>query len=158
MSVAYGRPVGFPRPEKPKKPVPPWNEPPWDRFSFFETERCTGYTLRTLGLEENRDYLFQKRIPVRGINQTGVNRADFWMLPNNGAARYGVGARPYSKGRILNPIASTTLIHDPTKDEKEKWLFRAQHFDIVYILDYMLFAAPKVMVEDALRGVDHSGR
>ena len=145
-----------PRPVAPEKS---WNLPPWDKVSFYETERCVYYVLtKDLAMEEDIDFRFQKRIPVRGINQTGLNRSDFWMLPNGEAARYGVGGGEYHLGRILNPIASTILIHDPNKDRLERALIRAQHFDIIYLLDWMLYDAPVTLVEAALRGDDRSGR
>lgn len=159
MIVRWTPPTGFAHPEKPRKQEPPWNEGRWQHFSFYETERCVGFVLvALLKFVLGEDFLFQKRIPVKGIDQTGLNRSDFWVLPHGKGATYGVGGGTYSRGRIINPIASTLLIHKPNKDRFERALFRAQHYDEVFILDFMLYAAPKVMVEDALRGVDHSGR
>ena len=159
MSIAWSREGGFPKPPKPEPPIPPWDEPPWTSISAFATERCVYYVLaKRLGMEEGVDFLFQKRIPVKGINQTGLNRTDFWVLPNGKGAAYGVGASPYWFGRILNPIASTVLIHDPATDRFERELIRRQHYDIIYMLDWMLYDAPVTTVEDALRGYDKSGR
>jgi hypothetical protein len=159
VSIAWARTAGFPKAPERKQPLPPWELPPWDRVAFFATERCVYYTLvKTLGFVREVDFRFQVRIPVKGINQTGMARSDFWVLPTGQGARYGVGAWPYYYGRILNPIASTLLIHTPAKDRFERDLIRKQHFDIIYILDSMLFAQPKTMVELALRGTDKSGR
>lgn len=159
MSITWSRVPGFPKAPKDRKPVPPWELPPYDRVAFFATERCVYYVLdKLLGFDRNVDFRFQVRIPVKGINQTGMNRSDFWILPTGKGARYGVGAWPYYYGRILNPIASTLLIHNPAKDRFERDLLRKQHYDIVYMLDWMLFAQPKTLVELALRGTDRSGR
>lgn len=158
MSAVWGQQRSL-RPDPYRKPTPPWDEGKWQHFSFYETERCVAFVLiAQLNFVLDEDFLFQKRIPVKGIDQTGLNRSDFWILPHGRGAQYGVGANPYSRGRIINPIASTLLIHKPAKDRTERALFRAQHYDEVFILDFMLYAAPKAMVEDALRGVDHSGR
>lgn len=159
MSIAWSRVAGFPKPPEDKKDPDPWNLPPFDRVAFFATERCVYYVLvKQLGFVREVDFRFQVRIPVKGINQSGMNRSDFWVLPTGEGASYGVGAYPYYYGRILNPIASTILIHNPAKDRFERDLIRAQHFDVVYMLDWMLFAQPKTLVELALRGVDRSGR
>lgn len=159
MSIRWTGSTGFPHPPKAKKQPDPWNLPPWDRVSFFATERCVYYVLvKLLGFKRGVDFLFQKKIPIKGINQSGVNRSDFWVLPSGQGARYGVGAYPYYYGRILNPIASTLLIHRPDKDRFERALFRKSHYDIIYMLDWMLFAQPKTLVEQALRGNDRSGR
>ena len=159
MSVNWSREPGFPKPPQNKKPEDPWGRPPWSNMSGFATERCVLYVLiDKFNMVMDVDFLFQKRIPVRGINQTGLNRSDFWVLPNGKGAMYGVGGIPYYYGRIINPIASTALIHNPNKDRLERQLIRAAHYDIIYILDHMLYAAPFNMVEDALRGIDHSGR
>jgi hypothetical protein len=159
VSIYWTRTAGFPQAPERRKQPDPWNLPPWDRVAFFATERCVYYTLvHTLKFEREVDFRFQVRIPIRGINQTGLNRSDFWVLPNGKGARYGVGAWPFYYGRILNPIASTLLIHTPGKDRFERDLIRAQHFDIIYLLDRMLYAQPKTLVELALRGTDRSGR
>lgn len=159
MSIYWTKPSGFPHAPPERKDPDPWNLPPWDHVSFFATERCVYYVLvKLLDFKREIDFLFQKRIPIKGINQSGVNRSDFWVLPNGEGAKYGVGAFPFYYGRILNPIASTLLIHTPEKDRFERALLRKQHFDIIYMLDWMLYAQPETLVEEALRGADRSGR
>ena len=112
-----------------------------------------------LDFEQGVDFLYQQRLPVKGINQSGLSRADFWILGNGKGAAYGVGGWPYSRGRVLNPIASGRFIHTVEKDRFERDLIRQQgKIDVVYLLDWMLYAERLTLVEEALRGEDRSGR
>jgi hypothetical protein len=148
------------RPPQPRKQEPPWNLGRWANMAPFETERAMFYFLvGRLKFELNVDFLYQQRLPVKGINQTGLNRSDFWVLPRGKGATYGVGSPPYGRGRVLNPIASGRFIHTIEKDRFERSIIRQQaKIDVVYLLDWMLYAQQLPLVELALRGVDRSGR
>lgn len=126
----------------------------------FETERAVFYFLiGRLDFKLGVDFLYQQRLPAKGINQTGLNRSDFWILPRGKGATYGVGSPPYTRGRVLNPIASGRFIHTIEKDRFERALIRQQaKIDVVYLLDWMLYAQRLTLVRLALRGVDRSGR
>lgn len=159
MSARWGRETGVPHPPPPERAEKAWNLPPYDTLAPYETERCVMWVLlEELKFTLNVDFLYQKRLPVRGVNQTGLNRSDFWVLPGKKGARYGVGAWPFWRGRVLNPI-STYTHRSVAKDRFERDIIRQQaKIDVVYILDRLLYAAPKRMVELALRGTDRSGR
>jgi hypothetical protein len=154
----WPREAGFPRVPGWREPERPWNVGRYAGMAPYETERAVFWVLTgKLGFVLNVDFFFQRRLPVRGINQTGLNRSDFWCLPSRKGALYGVGAAPYTRGRVLNPISYYTH-RNPGKDDMERIMIRRQaHIDVQYLRDTQLFADPLGVVTRGLRGVDTSG-
>jgi hypothetical protein len=160
MSLNWGREVGAPSVPRAESEIPPWEVEPYASMAPYATERCVFYVL--IGLLDftlDIDFLYQERLPVKGINQTGLNRSDFWIQPRGKGAAFGVGKPPYWRGTVINPIASVGFIHNKAKDRWERDIIRQQaKIDVVYILDYMLYSDPELYVTLALEGFDKSGR
>jgi hypothetical protein len=97
-------------------------------------------------------FLYQHPIPVPGLNQTGRNRPDFWVLPPRGVVDPRMG-----NGLIINPISDYTHA-DAAKDRRERGLLGQFHYLEIFIEYLDCLHDPDYYAGNALRGQDLSTR
>jgi hypothetical protein len=97
-------------------------------------------------------FLYQHAIPVPGLNQSGRNRPDFWMLPPRGVVDPRMGA-----GLIINPISNYTHA-DAAKDRRERGLLGQYHYLEIFVEYLDCLHDPDWFTGQALQGQDHSSR
>jgi hypothetical protein len=149
-------------------PPPPWETiPTWWRARFPAAPVTEWYVWWALvntykfrppygpnGPTRGRpDFLYQVPIPIPGLNRTGAERSDLWLLPGSPA----IIVPPYSKGTVGNPISLYTH-PDAGKDRRERGLMGQYGWLEIFMDEMPLTQDPIYVVGQFVQGRDISSR
>jgi hypothetical protein len=153
-----------------REPPPPWLVvPPWflrahpaapiDEYAVYWSLTRTYKLAEALPrpgtppvLSPTGRFLYQHPIPVPGLNQSGRNRPDFWILPPRGVVDPRMG-----NGLIINPISQFTHA-ELSKDWKERDLLGRNRYLEIFIEYLDCLHDPDYYTGLALLGRDLSSR